>query len=226
MPAPARTAPLVPQSGRLRALALLYAATAALLGLAALAAQAAGKPLGYLTREPVEAVSQSGEICSGAECSYAGLVSNVGVLIGCAGAVTCFLVAWILRSSGARGENVLFITALGALTSTLVLDDLFMLHEYVVPELVGGGEKVVLLAYLVAGAAFLARFRRALAATHAVMLFAAGGLFAASVAADKLLDHVHLVEDGAKLFGLVTLTAYLVFTALDLLAERGGRAAA
>jgi hypothetical protein len=203
----------------------LYLATAGLLGLVAVAARAVDKPLGYFTREPVEAVSQAGELCSGAECSYAGFVSNVGILIGCAAAVSCFLVAYILRTRyDAAGGSVRFLLAGGALTTLLLADDIFMLHEYVVPELVGGGEKVFLAAYLAAGSAFLLVYRAQLLRTDLILFAAAIALFATSVAADKLLDHVHLVEDGAKLLGLVTWTAYFAFTALDLLARGDGKA--
>jgi hypothetical protein len=212
--------------GRARIMGVLYAATVAVLGITALAARAADRPLGYLTREPVEAVSRSGELCSGLECSYAGALSNLGILIGCAGAAVCFFAAYLASRGGVARSRVGFLVTGGALTSALVLDDLVMIHENVLPLLIGGGEKLTLAAYLLAGSAFVFAYRDELMRTDVVLLIAAVALFAASVAADKLLDHVHLVEDGAKLLGLVSWTAYFVFTALDLLARRHEQSAA
>lgn len=208
---------------RLRALAALYAATALVLGMAAAVAEIAGKPLGYLTREPAEAVSRSGELCSGVECAYAGALSSFGVLVGCAAAACCFVCAYLVRlRPGVRHPWFSFLAAGGALTTALVLDDLFMVHETVVPELIGGGEKVVLLAYLIAGSLFVFVYRRQIAQTNLGLLATAVVMMGGSVLADQTLDHVHLVEDGLKLFGLVTWAAYFTLAGLDR-ATAGGR---
>jgi len=75
----------------------------------------------------------------------------------------------------------------------------------------------------VGGSLFVFAYRSLLLKTDAILFLAAGALLAASVAADKLLDHVHLVEDGAKLLGLVTWTAFFTLTALGLLTRRDER---
>jgi hypothetical protein len=80
-----------------------------------------------------------------------------------------------LGQGGDRAEERRFFAASGALTMLLVLDDTFQLHEDLVPRLLGHGQSLILIGYVVLVAAYLWRFRRLLATTEWVVLAAAGG---------------------------------------------------
>ncbi len=60
-------------------LAIVWSASALVLGAVAVAASATGRPVADFTREPVAALQET--ICAGAECAYIGLLSNAGLLI-------------------------------------------------------------------------------------------------------------------------------------------------
>jgi len=92
------------------------------------------------------------------------------------------------------------------LTALLGLDDLAQLHEEVYPRLFLP-EKVVFLLYGLAALAWLLRFRAILMARVRVPLLLAMGFFGISILADVLPFIVsslqHLLEDGAKLLGIL-----------------------
>jgi hypothetical protein len=188
---------------------LLILATLALAGVT-------DRPLAYFTREPVEALRREGELCSSFSCSYAGFLSNVGVLVVFAACVCCLWSAYLLRRRPrvANRPGTRMFLAAGALTAAVALDDLFLIHENVLPELISIGEDLAYVAYLIAGAAFAYAFREALRHTELALLVAGAAFLGCSVFADVALDHRHLIEDGAKLYGYVSVTLYFALTGL------------
>src|SRR5687767_3658991 len=66
-----------------------YAGSALLLISALLLAEATDRPLAYFTREPVEAVRRSGELCDSYACSYAGYVAVLTALVSFAACLSC-----------------------------------------------------------------------------------------------------------------------------------------
>lgn len=203
-------------------LAAVYSASALILAGTAGAAALSGRSVAYFTREPVAALLE--EPCTGAPCSYAGLLSNLGILIWAAGAVTCFLVAAIARggeqepSAGPRWP-LAFVYA-GVLTTALMVDDLLMLHEFLFPALIPPAEALSYGAYALAFGGFLILFRSFVLRTPFVLLLIAGGLFLVSALLDRYAPGLHLLEDGSKFVGIVTWTTYFVATGLACLRPR------
>ena len=142
---------------------------------------------------------------------YAGLLSNVGVMLWAATAGVCFFAAGLARRRQ-RGQRWFFLLG-GLLTTLLLLDDLFMLHQDVFAGMFGIPEPLTYFAYAAVAAGFLLAFRRRILAGEFVPLAAALALFGVSVALDVVLPAWELLEDGAKLLGIGCWSAYFVTTA-------------
>ncbi len=169
---------------------------------------------------------------------YMGFVSNVGILGWAAGASFCGLAWGVLRRT--RNHPMVPFFALGGLLlAALGLDDFFIIHEEVVPVMLFPedgwlhiSEKGVFAFYGVFALVFLIRCRRVILNETPFGLLAAGmGFLAASLVVDVLgiSSIVHdrgnrlLVEDGAKLLGILCWAGYFATTALRHLAPKDDR---
>lgn len=194
--------------------AVVYTITAALLGGVALAAVATGRAVADFTREPVSALQET--TCTGGACSYIGLVSNAGLLVWAAAAGVCLVTAVVCRLD-ARSSLAGPFLWLGLLTAVLAVDDGFQLHEYAAPAVVAQGEALTILVYALALGVILLRYRSFVLRTPFGLLLASGALFAVSIACDRWATDLHLVEDGAKLLGIVSWAMWLVSTSVAVL---------
>jgi len=206
------------QVGALRSLLLLtYGPALLVLAGAAVAYEVRGIPTGYLTRDPA-ALAQAP--------FYIGAISNLGMLGWSAGAAACALAYALLRRDGGPSESRRFFLASGLLTAVLLVDDLFLVHDQIAPRYFRVPEEAILAVYAACAAAYLARFGAAIRGTDFLPLALALGFFAASLAADLWLaasPYSHLVEDGCKLIGIASWSAYFTHTALQQLQARRAR---
>ena len=194
------------------ALAGAWVFSALVLAVALLGRYATGLPFGYFTRDPA-AVTEARV--------YVGLVSVVGIVVWWTGAVAMGFGAWHARLTGADDRKLAFAVATASI-AYLALDDAFQLHENVYVSL-GISDHVVELAYVGAVVFLIVVGRHFLATTDWQLLVVAGGWFAVSVAFDLATDNLRYLalEDGAKLLGIATLTAYCLRTAaLELAGDR------
>lgn len=152
---------------------------------------------------------------------YYGAVSNLGVLMWMGGAAVCLFAAAVIVTQGLRPGAVVFLAAAGLLTGFLAIDDLFLVHENVLPAF-GVPEPVTYAAYGMLGLAYLATSWREIL-NHNVFLLAAGVvLLGTSVTIDWLVHSDHplriVLEDGAKLTGIAAWVGFHVTAAWALLA--------
>ncbi len=194
----------------------LYVVAAGVLGAVVLASAVTDRPIAYFTREPATAVSESG--CDDVACSYVGFLSNLGVLVWAAGAVTCYLVCYLERAR-VRPDRSPFLYA-GLLTTALLVDDMFSLHDSFFPAYVPQAEVLIYGGFAAFAVAIALAFRSFFVRTSFVLPMIAAALFVASAALDRYFAGHHLLEDGSKFLGLVTWTVYLVGTGLACLGER------
>jgi hypothetical protein len=188
--------------------ALVAAACGVLLVFVALLAAATDRPFAYFSRDPASTLDAS---------AYVGVISHVGVLLAWGAAAAALLAgAFVARARGRPDALPLF--AVGAATGYLALDDLFLLHENVYPEL-GIRQEVVLVAYGLAAIAFLWWYRELFRAHEWPLLALAVVLLGASLALDLRLGDVHWLEDGLKLVGLALWAAYVVRLGSRMLAD-------
>ena len=183
-----------------RALLAVYGSAVALLGLIALLDLASDRSMGFLTRDPAYATSLEG--CERASCGYAGLLSQIGVLLMAGVTAAALLAAWRAPASSHQRR---LLAAVGAVSAVVTIDDAFMVHDALLAYVHPAGEKATLLALACLVALFVARFRHDLRAGPVVLLGACAAAFGLSLGVDQVLDDPpRLLEDGAKFVGLVT----------------------
>ena len=144
---------------------------------------------------------------------YYGALSNLGVLIWCVGGAIAGFSGVALRTMGAKTVLAEFLTASGVLTLVLVADDLFLLHEQILPHYLSIPQNLVLGSYAVFGVGYLIRYWRVIGQTDWLLLGAAFAGLGLSVLFDTVLKPLELgqqslLEDGCKLLGIVSWTAY------------------
>jgi len=157
-----------------------------------------GIPFAVFTRDPL-AVAKARP--------YFGLLSNVGVLFWCSASAICLFTGNLLKGPAQHGRRIFFLMS-GLLTMLLLLDDLFQLHEAVFPGVLGIRQRYVLLVYLLTTAIYLLAYRKLILANFSIYMLAALSLFGISMAQDLFggtsSSWNYLVEDGAKLFGIIS----------------------
>ena len=149
---------------------------------------------------------------------YAGLLSNVGILLWSFSAAICLFCSAVLRKDTNNREFPLFLLFSGIITSVLLMDDLFLFHEKVYPDYLNIPEEAVYTAYSVIILFYLIRFRMVIIGTDFLLLLFAFGFFGLSLVFDRGLVYLpfshYLLGDGAKLFGIVSWFTY--FTRIGL----------
>ncbi|MBD2039822.1 hypothetical protein [Microcoleus sp. FACHB-672] len=181
-----------------------------IISILAIVAWQAEIPLGNLTRDPLVTVEQP---------FYIGFFSNIGILFWCAAAAICLFSFALLQNHYRSRRMHSFILYSGILTSVLLLDDLFMIHEEVAPKYLFVPEKFVYLIYALMLLVYLVKFRKTILKTDFSLLVLALAWFALSIVFDKgiiplspsLLERGFdfYLEDAAKLLGIVSWFAYL-----------------
>jgi hypothetical protein len=146
---------------------------------------------------------------------FTGALSNLGILVWCAtAAVTLF--AGAITSKLGEKRQASFLFCFGLLTLILLFDDLFMLHEELVPRYLGVPDALTYAALAGLTAASLIGFRDVIWRSEYLPLGLALGFFSFSVAVDVTdglsvgSDWMYLVEDGAKFLGIVSWAGYFV----------------
>lgn len=173
-------------------------------------------PVPVLMKDPLAVVQLTNQCCR----FYYGLVSNLGVMIWTTGAAVCLFASVLLFPMVRRRAEAVFFAAAAAFTGWLALDDLFMIHEDVLPQL--GVPQLMTYAFYAGTAAayFLLSWRQILALRPALMASALA-LLGTSVLIDVLVhteSAVHVFfEDGAKLLGILAWTSFHVTAALEII---------
>ncbi len=182
-------------------------------------------PIGTLLRDTnAEIYDLQGDVMF-----YRGALSNVGVLLWWTSAVVYAFAAFLLRRTtatvpGRRLEKV-FLVYMAVFAGLLALDDLFMLHEAMLPVWLGISELALYAVYGILAAGFVG-FIQLLLETDFLLLGLALGFFAFSVLTDQGLlrflfgirgDAGLLIEDLSKMLGIVCWLVFSLRTAAQLL---------
>ena len=140
---------------------------------------------------------------------YVGFLSHLGALAWCAGATVCLFTAQLVD-----GRRAALLRYAGVLTTLLLVDDFFLLHEEVLPLLFGTNtvSRISQVVYVLGIVGLLVIFWRLLLATPLLLLALALGCLGASVLLDvtDLAVRNYVLEDGLKFVGIVSWTSYLL----------------
>ncbi len=138
-----------------------------------------------------------------------------------AAAVLGFGALIVQLTSGDRRIRRVLLSG-SALTTVLLVDDLFLVHDDILLRALGS-ERPVLAAYGILTVAWLVSARFDIGRTAALPLVAAMGAFATSVVIDRVWasdDTARLViEDGAKFVGIGSWLIFVTALTIDLLAD-------
>jgi hypothetical protein len=161
---------------------------------------------------------------------YAGFFSNIGILLWTFTASVLFFCWALLKHLGTQtSPDTTFLFMAGVLSAILCWDDLFLIHEEIIPKVLfpkGSWlhipEHFVYIGYALWGMAFVFLSRTIiLSKTRYTLLPVALGLLALSAILDstgissfvKQKDLRYLIEDGLKLGGIIVWTTYFVHSA-------------
>lgn len=145
---------------------------------------------------------------------FLGVMSNLGILLWAFTAAICLFVAVLLIKKGSKKIG-LYLLYSATLTFVLLVDDFCLLHEHIFPQYLNVPEKVFYLTYILAMLFFFIIFARIILQTDYIILLIACGFLALSIISDLVLRQTGiavLVEDGFKLFGIVTWLIYFTRT--------------
>jgi len=160
-----------------------------------------------LFRDPLAAAMQSDDCCR----LYFGFVSNIGVVIWCICGGCCLFAALHKFHLEGWSENTKFLVAAGGFTTFLGVDDLFLLHDHILPAL-HIGQLITSMLYAAIGISYLARFHKLIISHDLLLFLLAGGLLAMSVSVDQFFHSERpfriFLEDGAKLLGICAWAAF------------------
>lgn len=212
-----RSATAVRFGNRCRLLAIIYLPAVLLLLAVAFAAWTTGIPVSRFLLDPA--------ILSGTH-PLLGVLSNVGVLLWAATAAICGFTATLLYRCGGEREQIAYLLAIGMLTACLLIDDLFLLHEWFFPVVLGVQQPIVLAAYGVLFAALVLRFAVVILRYDPTLLVLAAAFFSVSLATDLLpagwfqtWNLLYLLEDGAKWLGIVSWSSHLAVVCGSMLEQ-------
>jgi len=148
---------------------------------------------------------------------FIGAVSNFSILVWFGTGMVCMVTSVVEVEGGSGG----FFASVGILTLILSLDDMYQLHEAVLPTLFGLKERYPKALYLIATLAFVVHFRRKILSLNWPLLIAAGICFAGSLVIDnpilnglltQVLNHSQIdpMEDILKTFGIFLWSAFFL----------------
>jgi hypothetical protein len=207
------------------ALAWTLGLTALVLGLTLVVHAVTGTPLVQLSRDPAATLMAPAEV---------GMLSNLGIVAWAAALTVCLFPALVLAKRCHMERARTFLIASGVFTATLMLDDLFLLHESVLPEAVGMPETLVLVLYAGAFAVYVGAFWAEMLRTPYILFVLACVCFGLSMGIDIVLPFVGVsfIEDSAKFAGILLWLVYFAKVAEarfllrpeDITGQRGAQA--
>jgi len=165
-------------------------------------------PMAELTRDPVQLLHGR---------PYTGMLSNLGIIIWSATAGIClFVVILSLPYQDRKRERRFFLLAF-LLTLVLLLDDLFLFHDVILPEDLKISENYLYAVYGILSLVFIFFFRNDILQTPYLLLIAAVIFFGFSIGVDTIvkflnLEHGFLLEDGSKFLGIISWGTYFTYT--------------
>jgi hypothetical protein len=171
-------------------------------------------PIPVLMKDPLAVVPLTQSCCH----FYYGFISNLGVMLWTAAAAVCLFASLLLVGRTRRSVDATFLCVAGVFTGWLALDDLFMIHEDVLPSF-GVPQLVTYTAYAAIAASYFLYAWRQILAFRPVLMALALALLGTSVLIDIFWHSDRavrvFVEDGAKFLGILAWASFHFTIALE-----------
>jgi hypothetical protein len=146
---------------------------------------------------------------------YAGILSNLGILLWTASATVCFFSAAILRNEEFVNRYKWFLVMSGLITSLFLFDGLFQMHRIFYPKYLHLSTFMVYWVYIILGLWYLLFFRKQIMESEYLMLALALGFLGLAVIIDTLSIAPRgntALSDFSKFFGIVSWFIYFIRT--------------
>jgi hypothetical protein len=168
---------------------------------------------------------------------YTGLISNIGNLLWCGTAAICIFSAFLTKLDPTCSRRwFTFLLTSFFLTTLLLLDDMFQVHEYYHVLFFGYDvnlrnenrllqnlfEALFFIIYLVCFLLYIFYFRKHLRRTEYLFLVIAFLFFGLSIVIDMTPETVkghHLMEEGCKLLGIISWLTYFSKTCSSVIRQ-------
>ena len=169
-----------------------------------------GIPISHMTRDITAAASIP---------PYTGFFSQIGFVLWIVTATLCIFSAYISPKRQGNRMFIRFLYFFGLLSLLLCFDDMFLLHETVIPYFFDISENVTFAFYGVFVISLLLKFYSIILKTDYILLAMAFIFFGLSIAVDTINIRIPglnslILEDGAKMFGIVSWLTYFYSNAL------------
>jgi len=170
-----------------------------------LVAKLTGNPIWKLAQDPASIIWYP---------PYIGLLSNWGVILWVVTATICLFSAVLLKRHRATGVTIRFLVVSGLFSLLLGIDDLYMLHDRLLPRMFHKPEIFFYLLYFFALVAYLAYFTPQIMKYDYLLFLVALMLFVFSRIRIPYFDRFMTTGDMLKYFGIVFWLAFFYRTAL------------
>lgn len=183
-------------------LVMVYAFTTAVLSVVILLGIEHNIELDHFTQDPASIMDTP---------FYLGFFSYIGILFWCGSAMLCFFSNQLLAGKKNNDRIRSFMLYSGLISTLLMFDDLFLMHEVVLPEYFSLPRGIVYVIYVNIIILYFVLFRTELVQSEYIVLLAATALIAISQFVDELpmpIPEDSFLEDAVKLFGIVTWFTY------------------
>lgn len=163
----------------------------------------------FLTRDPITLLEGK---------PYIGLISNTGIIFWCATSAILLFSSKISAIQKKPKNQTLFLFFSGLLTTFLLMDDLFMMHDVVFPEYVKMGDGAFYSFYDLFLVALLVFYRKIILNTDYILLILALAFFGGSALIDSVIvvrskfNYPYSFEDSFKFLGIIAWFAYFTKT--------------
>ena len=148
-----------------------------------------------------------------------GLISNIGVLFWCATATICLFSFTII--SPKKGNKLSWFLLFSGLFSLILLaDDLFLLHENILPYKLNIHQKLVYVGYAFTMSGYIFFFWKIILGFDYKYFIISILLFGASIICDLFLpivDWEYFLEDSLKIFGIFSWFLFYARTSQSIL---------
>ncbi|WP_353779947.1 hypothetical protein [Winogradskyella sp. 3972H.M.0a.05] len=144
---------------------------------------------------------------------FTGVISNIGILLWATTAAVCLFTGLTLRYVKQSSNDSSFLISSGLITLMLLLDDLFMLHDYAFTKYLNIKQVVTYAFYFAIVALYGLRFWKTIKKNSYVLLAMAFAFFGTSVFCDLFFAERNIEyfwEDSLKFLGIISWSLYFL----------------
>ena len=135
-------------------------------------------------------------------------ISDLGAILWCVAATVCFFAATLLRNNQAK-DVYHFLLYSALLTTYLLFDDFFQIHDHYLHNKLGISEKITYLVLGIASSILIIKFRQTILRTNYIVMFLGISFLAISVIADGILAPLEIIYG---IFVIGAASSFYLFT--------------